>query len=588
MALRTDLDQDLARVLDRVGEQAFELAYIKNSGAYAWGQKLRRSSLIRAAKKLKGSKASVVAIRATGRPGALGGSAKGSEVWLLSVHSAPSEPGIPWDFVDAECFERSPSPTGAYGMCLRSAGGGVARAEAGPGAELRFMSHPWSGVVEVDFAGRTESIDLSSEQTRTVRVRPGQLPLLVVEGEVACVEAPLAPSERASPQQGRTAIDERFLGRVARTKPSVVAIHCPRWLGITSATEKLFDCCYRVPQTADIEPSQLPRAEVIRQASVLVESGVKHIVISGGDQSHQLLARTLKSLAPDITIDVLWHGSYFQLSNDYEWNSLKGWIEAARSGLVRSVCTVKAGMEDFFRSLGIPSHLVLNYVPGEPMVAPELPEDPIHVGLWISSNEPRKTPLIMLSAMGMVGGCRLHTAGMAARGVELAKFLGIGLERLSERPLPQSEMLEAMRSTHVSLYTTFSECCPMLPLESLHQGVPCLTGPSSHLFDDDAWLFSRLVVPFPDRADVIAQFLRRAVDERHEIMARYKHYVQGYNQRAIESVRELVEEGPTLERAASGPVYSIVVEAARQRGSEAARQGQAERSASESLDHSTT
>ena len=99
----------------------------------------------------------------------------------------------------------------------------------------------------------------------------------------------------------------------------------------------------------------------------------------------------------------------------------------------------------------------------------------------------------------------------------------------------------------------------MLPLESLHQGVPCLTGPSSHLFEDDAWLFSRLVVPFPDRAEVIARYMRRAVDERHEIMQRYRAYVVGYNARARESVRQLVEEGPRLERS----------EAAMQRGSEA-------------------
>jgi hypothetical protein len=140
---------------------------------------------------------------------------------------------------------------------------------------------------------------------------------------------------------------------------------------------------------------------------------------------------------------------------------------------------------------------------------------------------------------------------------------------MSERPLPQREMLEAMRSTHVSLYTTFSECCPMLPLESLHQGVPCLTGPSSHLFEDDAWLFSRLVVPFPDRAEVIAKYMRRAVDERHEIMERYRAYVLGYNARAQESVRQLVEEGPSLERRHAGK------QACRQAGGREAEESEA-------------
>ncbi len=564
-------------MLDRVGEQAFELAYIKSSGAYAWGQKLRRNALVQAARRLKGAPTGLVEVRATGRSGAMGGKEKGSEVWLLSVVGAPGEPGIPWDFVDATGFSQRESVSGAYGVCLYAGGPGTARAQASGGeVELRFMSHPWSGVVEVTLDGRTETIDLSSESTRTVVVRPGRAPLVSVEHEAGSVGLPdvHVPS---GPVTEFTAIDERFLERVRSTRPAAVAVHCPRWLGITSATEKLFDCCYRVPQTPDKEPHRVPEAEIARHARVLVESGVKHIVISGGDPSHQALVAMLRAMAPDLTIDVLWHGSYLQLQDSYEWNTLRGWIEAARAGQIRSICTVKAGMEDFFRSQGIRSHLVLNYVPGEPLEPPVLDDSPVHVGVWISGVSFRKSPLVMISAMAMMGDCRLHAAGLDPRGSELAAFLGVGIERMSERPLPQRELLEAMRSTHVSLYTTFSECCPMLPLESLHQGVPCLTGPSSHLFEDDAWLFSRLVVPFPDRAEVIAKYMRRAVDERHEIMERYRAYVVGYNARAQESVRQLVEEGPSLERRQAGMQASRQAggsqaeesEAVRQRGSEA-------------------
>jgi hypothetical protein len=93
---------------------------------------------------------------------------------------------------------------------------------------------------------------------------------------------------------------------------------------------------------------------------------------------------------------------------------------------------------------------------------------------------------------------------------------------------------------HVNLYVTLSECCPMLPLESLSEGAPCLIGPNSHLFEEDQYLFDRLVVPFPDRNDVIGWYIERAIDERDEIIAAYRRYVRSYNERSQEALHEFL------------------------------------------------
>jgi hypothetical protein len=120
---------------------------------------------------------------------------------------------------------------------------------------------------------------------------------------------------------------------------------------------------------------------------------------------------------------------------------------------------------------------------------------------------------------------------------------------MEERPILQERLYQEIRSTHVSLYVTFSECCPMLPLESLQQGVPCLVGPVSHLFEDDDFLRERLVVPCPDRADMIAAYAQRAVSEREEIIAAWARYAPRYNAAAQERVKRLLADGPLPARA---------------------------------------
>lgn len=528
--------EDFRRLIDRAADRTFELGYIKGSRAYRAGERVRATAATVA------TRAGRVVVRALGRAG---DGSQGCEAWLLRASGMAGEPGTPWQYLRAAGFEVRPSPDGAHGACLVSATGGEADFAAGTDPELVFMTHPWSGVVEVEFGGRRETIDLFSPEGGHVTVRPARTAW--VERTTPRVQSgssgPVAP--RADAAEPFTPADEAFLARCAAARPVAVAVHCPRWLGISAATRNLFEHRYCVPETPAIDPPSLTAGAIERHARVLADSHVPHVVISGGDLIQHRLAARLKALRPAVTIDVLYHGSYIQLAEDYEWNVVRAWVESHRAGVVRGISTVKAGMERFFRSMGVPSALVLNLVPGETLAPPDLPTDTLHAGVWLSGASARKCPHAMLGAMSILGNCRVHAAGLDARSRQLIEFLNLPLAEFHERPLPHERLMEAVRRTHMTMYVTFSECCPMLPLESLRQGVPCLLGPVSHLFEEDRFLFERLVVPFPDRADVIAGYMRRAAEERREIVAAYAAFAPAYNRRALESARRLVEEGPT-------------------------------------------
>jgi hypothetical protein len=311
-------------------------------------------------------------------------------------------------------------------------------------------------------------------------------------------------------------------------------------VGVSASTRTLFEHCYPFPASPDVEPYGIPPAECRRQAALVVASRVKHVVCSGGDEIHYELVREIKRLDEGIRCDVLWHGSPVQFVEDYTWRIIQMWIEAARAGLVHTIGTVKKGMDEVFRQLGCRSRFVMNYVP-------EIPEGPSvpdaggpHLGLWLSGHSPWKVPYPMLAAARLIPGSTIRTSNLEPRAADVADFLGLTNDVRIATTLPRDELRDAMRRTHVTLYVTFSECCPMLPLESLSVGTPAVIGPTSHLFEDEAYLHERLVVPYPDRADVIARHIRRALDERAEIVARYAQYAPSYNARARESVRDFL------------------------------------------------
>ncbi|MBX3358472.1 MAG: hypothetical protein KF745_08590 [Phycisphaeraceae bacterium] len=542
-------------VVRRVCEMADELAYIKAHSTYRVGARLRRNGWWNRLRWLRNRNQRIVTVRALGRPGA---GSQGTEVWLLEGRANAGLAPVPWDFIESDGgFAARAAADRAYGRCLVCAGTGTARVPVDTDPELVFLSHGWSGLVEVEFMGRRETIDLSVSGTGadsgTVTVRPAQNPMrqAAVARPVA-PEAPAAPVSTASRTKLRmfSAREQQYIESVRAASPRVLAVSCPRWLGVTSSTRGLFEHWYPVPATREEDPYNIPADQIEHHAAVIAATGVEHVVVSGGDTAQLRLVEAVRRLRPSARFDLFWHASYVQFSEDYTWQLFGMWVDAARRGVIHSIATDKFGQDRLFRSLGVRSAVLLNRVDGECVEpATDLPPNERHVGMWLSGFTSRKNPHAALSALKLVPEVRLHATGVDERARAVIEYLGIPCVRMQSDQLTHDELFPAMRRTHCTMYVTFAECCPMLPLESLRMGVPCLIGPVSHLFEDNRYLYERLVVPFPERADVIAEYLVRAIDERVEIAAEYRRYLPTYEARCRRSVEDFLNLG-------SGPATS--------------------------------
>lgn len=543
---------ELDRLLDRAGDQAFELAFIKNTRPYKAARTLRRSGVGRA---LARASDRSVTLRALGEANPASG---GREVWLLHAAGTPQDHPVPWDFIaHDDAWTTRHDPARAFGRCLVATGPGEAVIKLGHDPELRLLRHPWSGKVEVTFRGRREVIDLYHPQGDVLHVFPARTPMAPAPAAIiqpSTITPPAGangvhPSSTTTPStEPRTALrqftdDERaFIDRVRAAAPPAIAVSCPKYLGVTSSTVNLFEHTYLVPGSRADDPESLTDDDLRHHARVIVESRAPRVVFSGGDHRQHRMMELVKQTAPHVRCDLFFHGSYPQFAEDYVWEIFKLWVESARKGDVYSIASAKAGFDRFVRSLGLRGHVLLNRIEGPLLDSPDLDDSPRRVGLWLSGTTYRKIPHAMLAALAMLPDVRLHGAGLCRRALDLVEFFRIPVEFAREPQLPHDELFPSIRRTHLSMYVTFIECCPMLPLESLHQGVPALTGPNSHLFDDNPFLFERLVVPFPDRAEVIADYAERAIRERREIIAEYQRYWPTYDARTKASVQKFLNE----------------------------------------------
>ena len=114
------------------------------------------------------------------------------------------------------------------------------------------------------------------------------------------------------------------------------------------------------------------------------------------------------------------------------------------------------------------------------------------------------------------------------------------IKRLNDEPtmaLSREELLKRMAKNTVNLYVTFTECSPMIPLESFELGVPCIIGNNTDFFTNSE-LEELVVVKEEDSIDEIYEKINIAIENKDKIMKLYIEWKKEY----IEEVRRLKEE----------------------------------------------
>lgn len=317
-------------------------------------------------------------------------------------------------------------------------------------------------------------------------------------------------------------------------QPLVISIMHPDWRGIRSSTLQLYPYHYFVDDNVSKQDSKYI-------ANVLIESGCQKFLFSGLANGHIRVLKELHRISPNSKKYILWHANFLQSAEKYVWNSFKTILSFHKQGIFYKIGFVKKGMAEVLSKQGYRTGFVMNFVPMS-VESPSIPQEGgPHLGIWYIEENWRKQPFAMMAATTLIKDAVLHMPKVSKRSKDFISTMGLNATYTNE-PIPQQDMPSVLGKMHLNLYVTLSECAPMLPLESLSVGVPCLVGPSSHLFTDDQYLAQRLIVPYPDSAHIIGRYIEKALPERDKIVKRYIEYSKTYNVRARESALAFVND----------------------------------------------
>ena len=328
---------------------------------------------------------------------------------------------------------------------------------------------------------------------------------------------------------------EKSIKSLEKTKGDYIVMHNPEWLGITSATIELFN------------DNRVPCGEFLRKkdmkkfADAVLSKNIKQVIFSAMCIGWKDLAYYLKNKNSDILIKVFWHGSISQVSEPYGWERNIELIDMSKDGTISTFGTCKESLVKFYENLGINTKFIMNNVILNNKIKHNEPKNTV-IGLYAAKKDDwRKNLFAQIAAVSLIKDATIDIIPMDYEAATFASNLGLKVTGI-DKPIPRDELLKRMANNTMNLYVTFSECAPMLPIESFEVGTICLTGNNHHYFKNTE-LEQYLVVENEESPIAISEKIELCIQNKDRILKLYKAWKEKNDEKSALSVKEFLKDG---------------------------------------------
>lgn len=339
-------------------------------------------------------------------------------------------------------------------------------------------------------------------------------------------------------------VTEQYLERLDNTIKSIrqnkdkdyIIFYNSTWFGVGSSTKELFENlvdCGEIFRKKDIKAI----------GNAILESNINQIIYSASVIGWAELTNYLKRKKKDIKVKVFWHGSHSQILDYYGWARNMEIIKLHRKGYIDAIGTCKKSLMEFYKSQGFNAYFITNKVtllPNKDEINKPEKRDKKVIGIYAAKcDDWRKNMYSQMAAIKLIDNAVIDMVPLNEQAKSFAKQYGIEMTGL-EKSIPREELMKRIATNDVNLYVTFSECAPMLPLESMELGVPCITGNNHHYFKNTE-LEKYVVVNNENDIEEIKDKIITCMENKDKIIELYKTFSKKNLEESKKEVKEFLE-----------------------------------------------
>ena len=295
-----------------------------------------------------------------------------------------------------------------------------------------------------------------------------------------------------------------------------IVFHNPTFFGVTSATKELFE---NLVPVRDIYFKVNQR----KIASLIVKNNINKVFFSSFCYGWKNIIKYLKKKNPNIVIKTFSHGSHSQVIDTFGWNRVEEIISLYNEGKVDEIASCKWSLIPFYNYQKYKNIFLNNTVHFDGNKFKNFKKHKgLKIGIYSANGEWRKNMMVQVASLKKFDNVVADMVPLNKQAKRFADSLDIKLDGPA-KTIKREELLKRMSENDVNLYVTFSECAPMLPLESLEVGVPCITGNNHHFFKNSP-LEEYLVINNETDLNEITVKVKKCIDNKETILKLYESW----------------------------------------------------------------
>lgn len=309
-----------------------------------------------------------------------------------------------------------------------------------------------------------------------------------------------------------------------------IVFYNPECVGIMNSVKELFENTIMLNELFN-------KKQMENIAENIARSNIKQIIFATQAHGYKALAEKIKEKNSEKIIKYMWHGSHSLFVNRDEEYFLESILDLEKRGIVTSIGFLKESMAKYYLLKGYNSCFVMNTINSIKPKSSKISNDKIKVGIYSAGDRWEKNTYNQLSACSLVDkNLVVDTIPATDLFKSYCKLMNIKFVDDLKGSVSREELLDRMSKNTINLYVTFTECSPMIPLESMQVGVPCIVGDNNHYFTNTK-LEKYLVVKSEDSIDEIADKMKLCIENRDEIIRLYKEWKKEYDLKSKDSVK---------------------------------------------------
>lgn len=317
-------------------------------------------------------------------------------------------------------------------------------------------------------------------------------------------------------------------------KSDYMVFYNPEWFGTSIATKELFEHTCPLKELSDEKVIQYI-------ADKITEGHYKLVAFSAFAKGWEKLVKEIRKRDASVVIKVIWHGSNCMNIEEYDWEMFSSLFRMLEDKVINRLCFVKKSMYEFYKQKGYDVEFLMNTLSLEKPESPKTSsEDEKHtrIGLYASGDRWVKNFYNQLCAASLMEGAKVECTPLNRKTTTFADMIQLDVTG-NYAPIPREELLKSMAKNALNLYVTFTECAPLIPLESFELGVPCLTGNNHHYWENHE-LRKYVVVDEADDVMKIYEKMKYCLENKEKILELYREWKKEYDIEARKSIERFL------------------------------------------------